>query len=222
MHPDQILADQYSKKPDIYYSTPRPEIFVFVPQNVKRALDVGCSSGGFAATVKKERGAEVWGVETHHASAETARNVLDKVIEEPFAPGMDLPEKYFDCISFNDVLEHLLDPEQALIYAATLLAPEGVIIASIPNIRYLPAFKDFVFRGNWEYEDMGVMDRTHMRFFTKKSIPLMFTRCGLKVETLQGINGLTTRKLNLLNRLTKNRFEDVKYQQYAVVARKEK
>ena len=110
------------------------------------------------------------------------------VIEGMFDPQMDLPVGSFDCILFNDVLEHMLAPELALRYARRLLTPGGVVVASIPNIRSFPTLWRLMFHGSWEYQDAGVLDRTHLRFFTKSSMVDMFEREGFALEKVCGIN----------------------------------
>jgi 2-polyprenyl-3-methyl-5-hydroxy-6-metoxy-1,4-benzoquinol methylase len=120
----------------IYASTMRSEIIQFVPQTANRILDVGCSVGNFGEILKSERSAEVWGVEIDEAAASIAATKLDKIICGAFDVDLNLPLKYFDCIIFNDVLEHMVDPNAALVYAKQLLRNGGKIVASIPNVRY--------------------------------------------------------------------------------------
>jgi 2-polyprenyl-3-methyl-5-hydroxy-6-metoxy-1,4-benzoquinol methylase len=83
---------------------------------------------------------------------------------------LDLPEEAFDCIVCNDVLEHLITPWQVLGKLAILLKPGGHFVASIPNVQYWGVLKDLVFEGDWRYADEGVLDVTHLRFFTRRSI----------------------------------------------------
>ncbi len=217
LHP---LEEDYARKAASYYSNPRSEMMRFLPENAKLFLEVGCGRGEFGAQIKKTRKAEIWGVEMHSPSAESAKGVLDQVLCAPFAPGLELPNGYFDCIVLNDVLEHLLDPGEALRYAAVLLNPGGSIVASIPNFRYFPVLYQVVVQGKWEYEDHGVLDRTHLRFFTQSSIETLFHTCGFHVERIEGIRPAVSRKWSLLNALLMHRIEDTKFPQFAVVARK--
>jgi 2-polyprenyl-3-methyl-5-hydroxy-6-metoxy-1,4-benzoquinol methylase len=153
---------------------------------------------------------------------------LDRVIVGEFSPEIDLPAGAFDCILFNDVLEHMLVPEMALRYARGLLAPGGVIVASIPNIRSFPIIWELIFHARWEYRDSGVLDRTHLRFFTKSSIVNMFEREGFALDSVCGIstNSATTytsrrlrRAYEVVNALFLGKFDDMKFVQFAVVAR---
>jgi 2-polyprenyl-3-methyl-5-hydroxy-6-metoxy-1,4-benzoquinol methylase len=215
----------YDAKPGFYFEQARPEMLEFVPANCKRILDVGCSQGNFGKTLKQSRTVEIWGVEPVASAAATAATKLDRVIEGVFDADTELPPAHFDAVIFNDVLEHLMDPHAALRVARKLLTKNGVIVASIPNIRHFPAQWDIVVRGEWDYGDSGILDRTHLRFFTRKSIIAMFGECGFTIEKIQGINPLiggTTRKWlvhKMVNALTLNAVEDMKYLQFAVVAK---
>jgi len=132
----------------------------------------------------------------------------------------------FDCIVFNDVLEHMIFPEQALQYAKSLLAEGGVVVASIPNIRSLVTLFRLLFRAQWEYTDSGVLDKTHLRFFTKSSIVDMFEREGYALEEICGINlqrdcvsGRLWAAYAVANALSLGKFTDLRFLQFAVVAK---
>ena len=130
----------------------------------------------------------------------------------------DMPaDATFDCIVFNDVIEHVVDPWTMLRKAERHLAPDGLIVASIPNIRYYIVVRDLLLRGRWEYADWGVLDRTHLRFFTRESISRLFPDCGYTIEQLTPINPIKLRRAALL---TTRWFRDLRYQQFAVVARR--
>lgn len=124
----------------------------------------------------------------------------------------------FDCIVFNDVLEHLIDPWETLVEARELLAPGGSVVASIPNVRYAPVLWDLVARGQWPYRGDGVLDQTHLRFFTLRSIETMFRSTGYRVRRIEGIHVLRSMKIHLLRALTFNALADLAYRQIAVVA----
>ena len=218
----------YDTKPDYYFEWARAEMAPFVPGHCRRMLEVGCGTGAFGQLLKQTREIEIWGLEPVKAAAAKASGRLDHVINGPFDPEIKLPEGTFDCVVFNDVLEHMVAPEQALRYAKTLLSPGGTIVASIPNIRYLKVLWGLVFQGQWEYVDEGVLDKTHLRFFTKSSIMKMFQSEGYSLESICGINAYrgpagARRSLwgayQLANALSPRTFGDMKFQQFAVVAR---
>jgi 2-polyprenyl-3-methyl-5-hydroxy-6-metoxy-1,4-benzoquinol methylase len=219
---------EYETKPSDYFQCPRPEMLPFVPVRCKRVLDVGCAEGAFGESLKMARGIEVWGVEPTTSAAVIARARLDNVIEGIFGPELNLPTGTFDCILFNDVLEHMLAPEKALRYARGLLAPGGVIVASIPNVRNFPIVWDLVRHARWEYRDCGVLDRTHLRFFTKLSIIQMFEREGFSLDKVCGIkpfsaipraNRVVWWAYRALNVISFGNFHDMRFLQIAIVAR---
>lgn len=182
------LINLYQKNPG-YFSGARPEMLKFFPDSATRVLDVGCGEGNFGALLKQGANCEVWGTELSNKAAEIANAKLDKVLAgDIFDQLTNLPNNYFDVIYFNDVLEHLVDPEALLKEVKCKLSSKGVVICSIPNILYYRALKSYVIDRDWRYEDSGVMDKTHLRFFTKKSILRMFRNCDYKIGIIKPIN----------------------------------
>lgn len=173
-------------KPDGYYTNVSLLLLeLLAPPAGTRVLDIGCGEGALGALLKRnDPQTFVAGVEVYEPAAARAQAVLDelwRVDVETWEP----PARYrgwFDRVVFGDVLEHLLDPEAAVRKAATLLRPGGAIVASIPNVRWLPIVRDLALRGDWIYRPDGVLDETHLRFFTRRSMVALFERCGLQVE----------------------------------------
>jgi 2-polyprenyl-3-methyl-5-hydroxy-6-metoxy-1,4-benzoquinol methylase len=164
----------YLNKPSGYYDNIRNEMLKYLPKNPKTIIDVGCGNGCFGEFLKNETMAEVWGIEYMDDQATIAKDVLDKVFSGPCEDFIkDLPDNYFDVIYFNDVLEHLVDPYSVLNNVKSKLTKDGVLISSIPNMRYHNTFVRLLFNKDWLYQDFGVMDFTHLRFFTSKSIKRM-------------------------------------------------
>ena len=124
-------------------------------------------------------------------------------------------------IYFNDVLEHLVDPYTVLERIKLKLKKQGRIISSIPNVRYHNTFMKVLFQKDWKYEDYGVMDITHLRFFTGKSIKRMYEEAGFRVEKHHGINRSKSLKVYLYNILFLFTALDIMYPQYVTVAVKE-
>ncbi len=186
----------YGEKQDTYFFHSRPEILANVPQNINVVLDVGCGNGAFGSALKAQRLCEVWGIEPNKLAASEANEKLDKVINGLFEIDMpELKDKKFDAIFFNDVLEHLYSPDDALHYCQCLLNANGYIIASIPNMRWYPVVLSLLRYKDFKYENAGVMDKTHLRFFTKKAcaVCLSITASGsLNAKAL-------TRMLTLLS-----------------------
>ena len=211
----------YNDKSVAYFKYGRREMLPFVPEVAMRILEVGCGEGEFAAILKAERDVNVTGIEQFESAANVAIGRLDRVIVADVNAGInELQGQLFDCIVCNDVLEHLVDPWDILKRLRPLMAPGGTLVASLPNMRFMPVLKDFVLKGEWSYVEQGVMDRTHLRFFTKKSMRALFEESGYKVNHMQGINGIEFPwKFGLLNRLTLGALADAQFQQFACVVR---
>lgn len=205
-----------------YHGHPRREMLVFVPGEARRVLDIGCGAGAFGAGLKADRGdgCEVWGVEMDPEAAARAGRVLDRVVTgDARRVPADLAGEAFDCLVLNDVLEHLAEPGELLRDLRPLLAPGGRIVASLPNVRYFFNVVDLALHGRWEYTDEGILDRTHLRFFTRSGMHELFTAAGYAVESQTGINPTGSRAFRLLDLLTLRRFADMGYLQFACVAR---
>lgn len=211
----------YAAKDRGYFAHARPEMVEMLPATATRILDVGCSSGQFGRLVKDANPQrEVWGVELHRDAARRAAEVLDHVIvgEVPTVFD-DLPDKHFDCVVFNDVLEHLVDPYHVLAITKDKLSAGGHVVASIPNIREFHTLAKLVFQKRWDYTDAGILDRTHLRFFTESSIRDLFENQGYEIECLRGINRNWRRFPKLINLLTLGVISDTMYLQFACRAR---
>jgi spore maturation protein CgeB/ubiquinone/menaquinone biosynthesis C-methylase UbiE len=164
-----------------YFRLTRPEMMEHVPRGARRLLDVGCGGGDFGQAVKKRGKVEVVGIEIDPQACAMADQVLDRAIEGNIET-MELPfeDGYFDCITFSDVLEHLIDPTEALRKVTRVLAPDGVILMSIPNVGYYEVIQ-MLANGRWRYSSAGIMDRSHLRFFTAAEIRQMITDAGLEM-----------------------------------------
>ena len=220
-----------------YYTGNRYEMLAFIPQNVSKILEVGCGFGHFGKTVKENfQIEEYWGLDIDDKSVEAASEILDKVIKHNFnEESILLPEKYFDCIIFNDALEHLYNPWDVLKYCKKLLKNNGYIICSLPNVRHISNLLNLIFKKDWRYLDAGILDKTHYRFFTEMSIKELFNSLNFNIHTIQGINKnrraiprmyLFIFLLNVLSLLFYKRnttkvskfHMDIKYLQFAVIA----
>ncbi|MBZ9628408.1 class I SAM-dependent methyltransferase [Psychroflexus sp. CAK57W] len=211
----------YQNKKGKYYINQRPEMLEFFPKNAKTVLDVGCGQGTFVKQIKDMYHTETWGIEYMRSHGEQAEKVLDKVFIgecEKFID--DLPNDYFDVIYFNDVMEHLIDPYMVLDKMKKKLTKNGQIISSLPNIRYHNVLKMFILNKEWKYEESGVMDHTHLRFFTKKSIKRMYENLGFKIITHKGINKTKSLKPYIYNLFLLFTAPDIFYVQYATVVEK--
>ena len=116
-------------------------------------------------------------------------------------------------------MEHLVDPYSLLYVVKTKLTDEGVIVASIPNVRFYRNMVNFLVHGDWDYKDKGILDKTHLRFFTYKSIMKMFSQLGFEVLVIEGISSTSSKNFRLFNTLLLGKISDAKYEQYACVVR---
>ena len=166
----------------------RPDIEKMVPPDARRILDAGCSIGSLGAAIKAKTGSQVYGIELSEEMAQEAMNRIDKVFVGDAAEIIfqeKLDGYHFDTIIFSDVLEHLVDPWGVLGKAVEYLDPGGAVIASIPNIRHINTIYNLVLKGYWPYEERGIHDRTHLRFFTLKNIREMFVNAGLSIDKIE-------------------------------------
>lgn len=147
-----------------------------------RVLEIECACGATLREIGMHNPtAKLYGVELNEKAAVFAApfaKILTMDVEH-MDPGM-IPER-FDYIVMGDVIEHLLDPWTAIANMRELLVPGGCIVASIPNVAFVGNIMS-VLLGNWTYQDAGILDRTHFRFFTYKEIVKMFEGAGFKIE----------------------------------------
>lgn len=171
------------KPEEDYYSGLNPLVLDMVPKDCSSFLEVGCAKGRLGAAIKgRNPGTYYVGIEKFEVAGREAEGLLDKVFiadVERF-DWSRLSGERFDCIIFADVLEHLLDPAAVLLMATSLLSLEGRIICCLPNVSHWSIIKGLI-RGEWDYTDSGVLDRTHVRFYTVKSARKLLKSCGLQV-----------------------------------------
>lgn len=206
-----------------YFNFTRWELIKFVKTGNNKILEIGCGAGSTGLALKKEgKGKEVIGIEIVPEIAKKAKDKLDKVICGDIEV-LDLPfdEGYFDYVIMADVLEHLRDPWKVVRKTGYYLKKQGYIIASIPNIRNWSILKDLIFKGKWEYAKEGILDDTHLRFFTKKSIIGLFKNNGFsEIEIMPVFKIKSKGKANLINIFTFGVFEEFLTVQYIIKARK--
>lgn len=163
--------------PDLH--NPHVKIVSRIDANSK-VLDVGCASGYLAKELKKKN-CTVVGIEIDKEMAAMARNYCDKVIVTDVEEAVELPipDKEFDFIILSDVLEHLRRPDLVITKLKRYVAPNGLVIASIPNVARIEV-RIKLLLGRFDYQDSGIMSKGHLRFFTRKTARDMFKRCGYK------------------------------------------
>ena len=205
--------------PGYYYDHKRLEMLPFVPSTAKRILDVGCGAGAFASELARRVPAEFWGIELNAATVARASTGFHRIITgDAYLVAVELPDHYFDCIICNDVLEHVVEPIALLEKLRGKLAPGGIIVASVPNVRYVKNLYHLLAQKDWEYQDEGIRDRTHLRFFTRRSMTRSLTSAGWRILRCHGI--LPTRMraaFAVLNALTLGSIADTQFMNFAFV-----
>ena len=218
-NPEKIM-DTFHRS--IYEDIERGNLISLIPSNAQRLLDVGCNKGKFGDSIKKSRDIEIWGIEPEQESALIASERLDHVVTDFFHAGNPIPDNYFDVITFNDSLEHMADPASALELSKKKLRAGGRIHCCVPNIRHIDNLEHLLFEKDWRYEESGIRDRTHLRFFTQKSIVRLFESLGFNVIQTFFISEKwwdSEKKLRrLLYRFFPQFMNDTKYIQIIVIA----
>ena len=170
-----------------YQDIPNWDLLRLLPLDVQTVVDVGCNAGALGSHYKRlNPNAHYTGLEIDAAVATIARgrldhvevvNVEDAACDRLFAPGS------LDCIVYGDMLEHAIDPWSLLARHKHWLSDRGTIVACIPNIQHWSIITELL-RGQWTYRQTGLLDRTHLRFFTLDSIKQLFEGAGLEIVSL--------------------------------------
>ena len=172
------------------FGATRSEVAALLPGSFSHTLEIGCASGDFT---RRRLGAasERWGVEPNAAAADSAAPHFTRMLVGTYdAIADELPDGYFDLVICNDVIEHMPDHDRFLQDIKRKMKPGGYIVGSIPNIRHFTALVRLLLLKDFKYTDVGIFDRTHLRFFTFKSLRDSFVRNGYVIERLQGIRSI--------------------------------
>src|SRR3989441_204616 len=148
----------------------------------RRLLDVGTADGLLSRRLT-ERGWKVTGLEADPAAAAAGAAHCERMIVADLEGGVPPLEGEFDAIVCADVLEHLRDPAAALAAMRHALAPDGEVVISIPNVAHLWVRLSLL-AGHFDYTERGIFDRTHLRFFTRRTLAALVTGAGLRAARL--------------------------------------
>ena len=211
---------QYAEKDNSYYDLVRKEILDLIPGSTKHLLDIGCGTGAISSMAKKKFHIdEVIGIEKFENAASVAATKLDKVFcGDIESLQLDYAGNYFDCILCADILEHLINPENVLRKLKALLSDSGVLITSLPNIRHIVPLLKIMF-DKLEYEESGVLDKTHLRFFTLHTMKKMFAETGFEIQRIEN-NRSVSLKFRIANVITFGLFKPFSIYQYIFVLKK--
>ena len=212
----------YQNKVSNYFSNTRKDIEPALPIYSESVLEIGCGTGATLEWLKTSgRCKFTTGIELIASQADRAAQVVDRVIQGSIET-IDLASwtECFDLILCLDVLEHLNDPWEIIERLGHLLKPNGRLVASIPNIRHISVLVPLIFRGEWTYRERGILDKTHLRFFTKKSAIHLMTCGGLTMTYVKEL-GLQGKSVSSkLDKLTGGMLRGFLASQYLIAVEK--
>lgn len=164
---------------DSYYTWPRPDVAALVPHTARKILDVGCGAGKLGELLKSRQQCCLTGIEVNEDAALAAcQGAYDTVFPCDVEDEECVLYDTYDCVICADVLEHLRDPWRVLDMLLAHLEPGGHLVVSIPNVRNQRVIADLL-DGIWEYQPAGILDRTHLRFFTPQGFANLLGERGL-------------------------------------------
>jgi methionine biosynthesis protein MetW len=209
------------KKNIHYHSHARSELVEMLPLIRGRFLEIGCGTGGTLELLKQRGAVYTAGVDIN---AESIKMATDRGLDSAIVADIEkdeLPyrEKEFDCIILADVLEHLYDPWNTLKKMTYYLADDGYILISLPNIKYYKVIRRLIFHDEWTYSDAGILDSTHIRFFTLREIYRILESSGLKSVHVKK-NFSSSRRMKILNKLLFRKLDNFFTYQYYIMASK--
>lgn len=210
-----------------------------IPENLDRILEFGCSGGMLGQKYKQDNPDTDWhGIDVFEPALKHAKTVLNqawKMDVNQLVPNKTMKKEAYDALIYGDVIEHLIQPQESMLAHLALLKEGGYVIACIPNVQHWSVMQQ-VLGGDWEYQEQGIMDETHLRFFTRKSFTNLLQGLGLEVTGMQRISYENTKGwmkrseersklLNSLERLCKENslpYSDYDFRtfQYVFIARK--
>ena len=224
------MKDLYKEKLDVnYYDWPRGEVISLLESNkpqepLENVLEIGCGSGNTASLLKEKLDIRnYFGIELNAEAAEKAGKIMTMAYALDIENLIRKNEQHeilnhqYDLVLVLDVLEHLQDPWLVLKTINKWLTPGGKIIASIPNSGNWYVVKKLL-NNRFEYEDRGLLDKTHLRFFTLHTIENMFAQAGLKITALTDTNDLFIPKIRFFNTITFGLFRKQFIRQYILIA----
>jgi 2-polyprenyl-3-methyl-5-hydroxy-6-metoxy-1,4-benzoquinol methylase len=202
-----MLNTAFQEKDSHYYVRLKWWMLPLIKDGPNSIMDLGCASGVMGnKLLESGKAKEVYGVEIFEAAAAEASKTYKQVFTGDIETmDLDFKEK-FDYVICGDILEHLKDPYTVTSRIYKWLKPGGSIFICVPNVRSHTVLRPLILHGKWEYVDAGIMDRTHMRFFTRSSCRAMIENAGFQTYHEEMI--ISGRKKNALDRVTFRLFEE--------------
>jgi 2-polyprenyl-3-methyl-5-hydroxy-6-metoxy-1,4-benzoquinol methylase len=164
-----------------YPDHPNSDLLERIPLDAAVVLDVGCGAGSLGAAYRRfNPRARLLGIDMDSAAAKIAARRLDEVavVDVEYDPLPFELDRPIDCIIYGDVLEHLRDPWSVLRHHIAALSDEGTILICVPNLEHW-SFADRLLRGTWDYEPTGLLDDTHLRWFSLETMRRGLLSLGL-------------------------------------------
>jgi len=175
------------KSKQVYSIAMRSDMILFLPNEYSKVLEIGCNVGNFRQFLSKP--CQYWGIEPFEEAANIAKTKMDKVLVGFYDNVInEIPDNYFDLVIANDVIEHMEQPWNFLQSIKKKMTEKSSLVLSIPNVRYYDNLKNLLYHKDWKYVDAGILDITHLRFFTEKSIMRLLNENGFEIEMMKGIN----------------------------------
>lgn len=209
----------FTSQTDSYYNMEKTRMVPFFPDGPNIILDIGCANGRLGKKLRDlNKASELIGIEIFPPAADEAAKYYDKVYRSDIE-SLILPYKeYFDFVICGDILEHLRDPWTLLDRIRGWLKPNGILISSIPNIRYWRIIKDLMVYGKWDYVEAGILDNTHLRFFTRSTFQKMQKKANFDIIHSQMI--IHGKKQNFFNMITFSILDEFLGSQILTVSKK--
>ena len=186
------MAGKYRAEVDLSNRNTSHTLIIELTGHNREVLDVGCATGYIAEALVR-RGCRVTGIETNPEAAKQAEEHCNRIIigdVENLNLEEELGKESFEVIIFGDVLEHLKNPLETLRRFKPFLRPEGYVVASLPNVAH-GSVRLALMQGKFQYQPLGLLDYTHLRFFTRESLEQLFNEAGFTVgevkRTMAGI-----------------------------------
>lgn len=200
----------------------RGDLAAKLPEGARSVLDVGCSRGATAEALRVRGVDRIVGIEPDPGDAAEAARVYDRVLARPLeAVPADEFAAEFDGVLFGDVLEHLVDPSDALVRVRPWLSQVGVVVASVPNVGNWAIVADLL-AGRFDYVPYSILSGTHVRHFTRRTIGDLFEATGFRVESIDTVTlPVSPEDAVRLSRLSEwpGASEDLAAAEFLVVAR---
>jgi 2-polyprenyl-3-methyl-5-hydroxy-6-metoxy-1,4-benzoquinol methylase len=215
------VAAIYDDKPASYFANARHDIVALLPTGPESSiLELGCGAGGTGrAVLAAGKAGRYVGLELNEGAARTAaQSLTDVLVGDVETLDLSPYAGQFDALLISEVLEHLTDPWSTLTRLTACLKPGGAVFASSPNISHWQVIRDLAL-GRFDYVGTGVMDRTHLRWFTPASYGRLFEQAGVEVQLIRPLVPLRW-KAKLINRLTAGRFAHLFMPQIMIIGRR--